>query len=122
MLGLFNVVERTIKDAEDCVLVQSQLPIINSLRVEAYRRMDVESQIIRERPPENPYGDGTAYPEKPKDKPVSPPVPQRTTKVINEISFFKSGKMLENETDIEEYVTQLREKLLIILKEKNIRV
>jgi len=44
------------------------------------------------------------------------------SKVISEISFFKSGKMLENETDIEEYITQLREKLLKILEEKNIRV
>jgi hypothetical protein len=30
--------------------------------------------------------------------------------------------MLENEADIEEYITELREKLLKILKEKNIRV
>ena len=72
-------------------------------------------------------------PETPETKPVDrekeaeteyvpPVVPQRNTKIISEISFFKSGKMLENETDIEEYVTQLREKLLKILKEKNIRV
>ena len=59
VLGLFNVVERTIKDAEDCALVQSQLPIINSLRVEAYRQIDVESQTIREKPPENTYGNDT---------------------------------------------------------------
>ena len=38
VLGLFNVIERTVEEAEDCALVQSQLPMINSLRVEAYRQ------------------------------------------------------------------------------------
>ncbi|KKG09807.1 BREX system P-loop protein BrxC [Methanosarcina sp. 2.H.A.1B.4] len=126
VLRLFNVIEGTTEDAEDCALVQSQLPMINSLRVEAYRQIDTERQIIRERPPEIHYGDDSTDPEKPEVgheiETVSPPAPQKNTKVINEISFFQSGKMLENEEDIEEYITQLREKLLKILEEKNIRV
>ena len=48
VLGLFNVIERTTEDAEDCALVQSQLPTINSHRVEAYRLRDAENQRIRE--------------------------------------------------------------------------
>jgi hypothetical protein len=36
--------------------------------------------------------------------------------------FFNSGKMLENKEDVEEYIIQLREKLMKILEEKNIRV
>ena len=97
VLGLFNVVKRTIKDAEDCVLVQSQLPMINSLRAEAYGLIDVEIKSIRD------------------------PL-KRITERINKISFFESGKVLKNETDIEEYIIQLREKLLKIIEEKNIRV
>jgi hypothetical protein len=100
VLGLFNVIERIIEEAEDCALVQSQLPIINSLRVEAYGQIDRERQIIRERPQEIHYGNDSADPEKPEveqeEETVSPSVPQRNTKVINEISFFQSGKMLEN--------------------------
>jgi KAP family P-loop domain len=90
VLGLFNVVQRSIEDAEDCALVQSQLPRINDLRAEAYRQIDVESQTIREKPPENPYGNGTADPEKPEDDPVLPPVPQRTTEVIKETGCLKT--------------------------------
>jgi len=48
VLELFNVIERTVEEAEDCALVQSQLPMISSLRVEAYRQIDKESQTIRE--------------------------------------------------------------------------
>ncbi|KKH46858.1 BREX system P-loop protein BrxC [Methanosarcina sp. 1.H.A.2.2] len=147
VLGLFNVVKRTIEDAEDCALAQSQLPMINSLRVEAYRQIDKESQTIREKQQRESWiiRDGqqklaseksttsSDNPETPETKPVDrekeaeteyvpPAVPQRNTKIISDISFFKSGKMLENEEDIEEYITQLRGKLLKILKEKNIRV
>ena len=136
VLGLFNVIERTIEDAEDCALVQSQLQMINSLRVDAYRQIDLERQTIHEEQQKNAYKtsaedrDNPGTPEtNPADhgreaepKPVPPIIPQRTTEVISNISFFRSRKMLENEADIEEYITELREKLLKILKEKNIRV
>ncbi len=124
-LGLFNVVKRTVEDAEDCALVQSQFSMINSLRVEAYRQIDLERQTIRERPPEIPYGRSTDNPGQTGGRYVSPqvpPVPQRTTRVINKLSFFKSEKMLESEADIEEYLTQLKGKLATILKEENIRI
>ncbi|WP_243685253.1 hypothetical protein [Methanosarcina barkeri] len=126
VLGLFNVIERTLKDAEDCALVQSQLSLINDLRVEAYKQIDLKRQTIREKPPKVPYGEGNDDPEKPdaeqEEKPALPPLPQRTTRVINKISFFKSRKMLESEADIEEYLTQLKEKMLTILMKENIRV
>ena len=99
--------------------------MINSLRVEAYRQIDLERQTIRERPPEIPYGRGTDNPGQTGGRCVSsqvPPVPQRTTRVINKLSFFKSEKMLESEADIEEYLTQLKGKLVTILKEENIRI
>jgi len=125
VFGLFNVVKRDIENAKDCALVQSQLSIINQLRVEAYRQIDKEKQMVREKPLVKDYGNGSADPEKPEvgqEEPVSPPVPQRHTKVINDISFFKSKKMLETKADVEEYIAQLKEKLLEIVKEKNIRV
>jgi hypothetical protein len=133
VLRLFNVIEGTTEDAEDCALVQSQLPMINSLRVEAYGQIDRERQTIREEQKKFAYGKIIEPPETPETKPVDrekeaeaeyvpPAVPQRNTKIISDISFFKSGKMLENEADIEEYIIQLREKLLKILEEKNIRV
>ncbi len=125
VLGLFNVVERTIKDAEDCALVQSQLPMINSLRVEAYRQIDKESQVIREKPPEVPYGGGTDNPGQTgggRVPPEVPQVPQRITRVIDKLSFFKSEKMLESEEDIEEYIIQLKGKLVAIVREENIRI
>lgn len=56
VLGLFNVIERTLKDAEDCALVQSQLSLINDLRVEAYKQIDLKRQTIREKPPKVPMG------------------------------------------------------------------
>lgn len=126
MLGLFDVVKRDIEDAQDCALVQSQLSTINQLRIEAYGKIDKKKQMVMEKPLVNHYRNDSADPEKPEvgqqEEPISPPVPQRNTKVINDISFFKPEKMLETEADVEEYITQLREKLLELLKEKNIRV
>ncbi len=136
VLRLFNVIERTIEDAEDCALVQSQVQIINSQRVEAYRQIDRERQTIREEQKKNEYKtrsettDNLGTPiTKPADhdtgaetKTVPPVTPQRTTEVIGNIAFFRCGKMMETEADVEEYITQLREKLMEILKEKNIRV
>ncbi|WP_292374247.1 BREX system P-loop protein BrxC [Methanosarcina sp. UBA411] len=126
VLGLFNVIERTLEDAEDCALVQSQLSMINDLRVEAYKKIDLRRQTIREKTLKVPYGEGIDNPEKPdaeqEEKSTLSPVPQRTTRIINKISFFKSGKMLESEADIEEYLIQLKEKMLTILKKENIRV
>jgi hypothetical protein len=55
VLRLFNVIERTIEDAEDCALVQSQLQMINSLRVNAYRQIDLERQTIHEEQQKNAY-------------------------------------------------------------------
>lgn len=47
---------------------------------------------------------------------------KRDTEFISNISFFKSEKLLENSADIDEYVENLRGKLVKILEEKNIRV
>ena len=136
VLRLFNVIERTIEDAEDCALVQSQVQIINSQRVEAYRQMDRERQTIREEQKKNEYKTRPEALDNPgtpatksvdhdtgaETKIVPPAAPQRNTEVISNIAFFRCGKMLETEEDVEEYITQLREKLMGILKEKNIRV
>jgi len=112
VLWLFNVVQRSIEGADDCALVQSQLPIINFHRVEAYRLRDAENQRIREEQQKLDTEKIIKVPE----------VPQRTTEVISNMLLFKSEKMLENEADIEEYIAQLRKKLLKILMEKNIIV
>ncbi|HIH93568.1 TPA: hypothetical protein HA338_05870, partial [Methanosarcina acetivorans] len=61
-------------------------------------------------------------PEKPDDQPDSPQVTSRNTEVISDITFFKSGKILENELDIEEYVTQLKGKLMKMVREENIKI
>ena len=114
VLGLFNVVQRSIEDAEDCALVQSQLPRINDLRAEAYRQIDVREPDHPGKATCSTLWDDIKNSEKPgertKEEPVLPSIPQRTTEVINEISFFRSGKMLENEEDVEEYIIQLRER------------
>ncbi|AKB74615.1 hypothetical protein MSLAZ_1354 [Methanosarcina lacustris Z-7289] len=47
---------------------------------------------------------------------------KRETEFISNISFFKSEKLLENSADIDEYIEKLRDKLMKILEEKNIRV
>jgi hypothetical protein len=122
VLDSFKEIERITEDAEDCALVQSQLLTIDSRRAEAFRRINNELWIIREKKSKESYGEDIKDPKKPDKDPVLPPAPQRTVKVINEISFFESGKMLENEEDVEEYIIQLRERLLRIIEEKNIRV
>ncbi|MDM7918538.1 MAG: BREX system P-loop protein BrxC, partial [Methanosarcina sp.] len=136
VLRLFNVIERTIEDAEDCALVQSQVQIINSQRVDAYRQIDLKRQTIHEEQQKNAYKksfedrENSGTPEiKPVDggkevetKIVPAAAPQRTTEVISNIAFFRCEKMMETEEDVEEYITHLREKLMEILKEKNIRV
>lgn len=148
VFSLFNVIERTIEDAEDCALVQSQVQIINSQRVEAYRQIDRERQTIRERQIDwerqiiREEQQKNAYKKNDKDKdnpetpgikpadggkevettPNPPIIPQRNTEVISNIAFFRCEKMMETEADVEEYITQLRDKLMEILKEKNIRV
>jgi hypothetical protein len=123
VLRLFNVIERTIEDAEDCALVQSQVQIINSQRVEAYRQIDLKRQTIRREQKKNEYKTGPEALDNPKlrqqklwttkqeqkTKIVPPAAPQRTTEVISNIAFFRCEKMMETEEDVEEYITHLRE-------------
>ncbi|MGB9929835.1 MAG: BREX system P-loop protein BrxC [Methanosarcina sp.] len=121
---LFDVIKRTIEDAEDCALVQSQLLQIDSLRNEAYGLRDAEIQKLREKP-DVPYGGNTDNPGKPEGGCIPPeisPIPQRTTRVIDKLFFFKSERMLESEEDVEEYITQLKGKLMKIVREENIRI
>ena len=90
-----------IKDSKECTVIESQLSRINTLREDAYKK--IEKQIITVKDPGGTYtGKETIY--------------------LSNTQLFKHEKTIETDEDLEEYIKELRSKLKELLKKKKIRV
>ncbi|WP_370576110.1 BREX system P-loop protein BrxC [Methanomethylovorans sp.] len=106
VLQPFYDLKRRISEAKDCVFVQAQSTIMNSLYNQAYENINKQLQIIKD-PGDD--GDGGV-------------VPARSTKVIKDTSIFRSKDTIKNEEELDMYLKSLRASLLKVLEENDIRL
>lgn len=105
ILETFNNVERNIMGSDDCAFVKLQLEEIVNLQRDAYERIEEKVHKIKE-------AEGGYKPE----------AGAILEKIIQDTSLFKTKKIIENEHDLDEYLSNLRAALKEILKKNKIRV
>lgn len=98
----FNDIDKNIVGSDDCAFVKLQLEEIVNLQRDAYER--IESQLHKLKEAEGGYK------------------PEGHEKIIQDTSLFKTKKIIENEADLDEYLSNLRAALKEILKKNKIRV
>jgi hypothetical protein len=98
----FNDVEKTIVGFDDCTFIKLQLEEIVNLQRDAYEK--IESNVQKHREAEGGYK------------------PEAGAKIIQDTSMFRTKKIIENEKDLDEYISNLRAALKEILKNNKIRV
>lgn len=101
ILVSFNSIEEMIKDSKECTVIEAQLSRIDSLRKDAYKKIEKRVHEIKE--------PGATYEGK-------------QTMYLNNTQLFKHAKIIETEEDLEEYIKELKSKLKELLKKKKIRV
>ncbi|KXS44097.1 MAG: hypothetical protein AWU59_730 [Methanolobus sp. T82-4] len=106
VLEPFSDLKTRISEAEDCVYVQAQSTTLDSLQSEAYNKINRRLQIIREE----------------KSDPNDSSVPVRSTKIIKDTSIFKTRDTITSEEELDKYLKELRESLLKLLEENDIRL
>lgn len=95
-----------ISHAEDCLFVQAQYTTLDSLESQAYEKISKQLQIIKE--PETGYGEVA--------------VPVRSTRVIKDISVFKSKDTITSEKELDIYLEELKASLVKILETNDVRL
>lgn len=98
----FNDVEEKNVGSVDCAFVKLQLEEIINLQRNAYERIEAQIHKIKEK--KGGYK------------------PEGHEKIIQDTSLFKTKKIIENEKDLDEYISNLRATLKEILKKNKIRV
>lgn len=101
----FNDIDKNIMGSDDCAFVKLQLEEIVNLQRDAYER--IEEQVHKIKEVEGGY---------------KPEAGANLEKIIQDTSLFKTKKIIENEKDLDEYISNLRATLKEILKKNKIRV
>jgi hypothetical protein len=102
VLETFNDVEKSIAGSDDCAFVKLQLEGIINLQGGAYKQIEAQVHKIKEKKGEYK--------------------PEVGAKIIQDTSLFRTKKIIENERDLDEYISNLRVTLKEILKNNKIRV
>ncbi|MFZ3167835.1 MAG: BREX system P-loop protein BrxC [Candidatus Methanoperedens sp.] len=101
----FNDIDKNIVGSDDCAFVKLQLEELVNLQRDAYERIEAKVQKLKE-------AEGGYKPE----------AGAILEKIIQDTSLFKTKKIIENEKDLDEYISNLRATLKEILKKNKIRV
>jgi hypothetical protein len=101
----FSDIDKNIVGSDDCAFVKLQLEEIINLQRDAYERIEAKVHKLKEA--ESGY------------KPEAGAILE---KIIQDTSLFKTKKIIENEHDLDEYISNLRATLKEILKKNKIRV
>jgi len=88
------------------LFVQAQYTTLDSLESQAYEKISKQLQIIKE--PETGYGEVT--------------IPVRSTRVIKDISVFKSKDTITSEKELDIYLEELKASLVKILETNDVRL
>ncbi len=99
----FHDLKKRISQAEDCVFVQAQSTTLSALHDQAYDLIKKQLQTI-------------------KDPDDVDPSPVRITKTIKDTSVFRARTTITNEEELDSYLKELRETLLKMLNENDIRL
>ena len=103
-LKRFDEIRDITEREKDCALVKAQVNIISDLHKDILKRTLVELKAKAE--------------EQGRGKPGK----YRDMEIISSPQQFRYKKVLKTEEDLDEYITQLKERLRAILKEKDIRL
>ena len=106
VLQPFYDLKKRISEAKDCVFVQAQSTTLNSMHSQAYEHISKHLQIIRE----------------PSSGPEENIPPVRATRIIKDPLIFRSKDTIKNEEELDKYLKSLRESLLKLLEENDIRL
>lgn len=101
----FSDIDKNIEGSDDCAFVKLQLEEIVNLQRDAYERIEAKVHKLKE-------AEGGYKPE----------AGAILEKIIQDTSLFKTKKIIENEKDLDEYLSNLRAALKEILKKNKIRV
>ena len=101
----FSDIDKNIVGSDDCAFVKLQLEEIINLQRDAYERIEAKVHKLKE-------AEGGYKPE----------AGAILEKIIQDTSLFKTKKIIENEADLDEYLSNLRAALKEILKKNKIRV
>ncbi len=106
VLKPFYDVKTRIAEANDCVLVQAQIALLDNLHSEAYDKINKQLHTIRE----NKTGSDDV------------PTPIRSTRSVKDTSIFKTRDTIRSEDELDKYLKELRTSLLKLLEESDIRL
>ncbi len=105
----FTEIENITESALDCALVESQMKRLKELQANIYEEITEEFERIRE----EQIGDEFI---------PTPPAPVRSTRLINVGPNFSYPKVISSETDLDNYIRDLRARLKKILDENDLRL
>ncbi|WP_214044222.1 BREX system P-loop protein BrxC [Methanomethylovorans sp.] len=107
VLKPFNQLMESITQAGDCVFVQAQSATLKSFYEQAYDKIKQQLQTIREKEQ-----------EKGKEKTVA----VRSTRVIRDVSVFRTKDIIRSEEELDKYLKELKAELLKLLEADDIKV
>jgi len=107
VLKPFNQLKENITQAGDCVFVQAQSTTLKSFHENAYEKIKQQLQTIR---------------EKKTDEDKEKIVPVRSTRVIRDVSVFKTKDTIKSEEELDKYLKELKNALLKMLETDDFRV
>ena len=108
-LERFSEIENITDGASDCALVESQFRRLRELQANIYEGITEEIERVRQKQ----FGDDIT--------PIPTP-PVRGTRLMNVGPNFSYPKAIKNETDLDNYIRDLRARLKKILEENDIRL
>ena len=103
-LKRFDEIREFTDHEKDCALVESQFHRIRDLQKDILEKMDAEIQ------------------RKVKEGGQGKPIEYRGTEIISSPKHFRYQKVIKTEKDLDDYISQLKERLKAILKNKDIRL
>ncbi|WP_321419462.1 BREX system P-loop protein BrxC [uncultured Methanomethylovorans sp.] len=107
VLKPFNQLKENITQAGDCVFVQAQSTTLKSFHGNAYEKIKTQLQTIR---------------EKEQDKGEESITPVRSTRVIRDVSVFKTKDIIRSEEELDNYLKELKASLLKMLETDDFKV